>query len=137
MIKKFLLQIIMFPVKVLKRLRDVAILVFKSLHLSMRRKINFDYIAIYIATSLITILFVPLVFTLVEIREAASEVNLTFNKLFVAYSNEDYSESDLELKVKQLADVENVSFQVLIYDDLNEQVYKTIKSNDFEEVTTP
>jgi len=117
MIKKIFLSIFMLPVRWIKGIRDFVIHIFKSVHLSMRRKITFDYLAIYIVVSLISLIAVPLVFLSFEIANEADSINTTFNQLFVAHKNETYTDAELEFKVNQLSDSQNVSYQVLLYKD--------------------
>lgn len=138
MIKTVFMTIILLPVRFIKGLRDFVINIFTSLHLSMRRKIAFDYLAIYVVSSLISLIAVPMVFLFFEIGEEATEANRTFNQLFSAHNNESYTDSELEFKVNQLSDTDEVSYQVFVYSDYTNKVSTlNINTNKFLTIDYP
>jgi len=138
MIKKIFLAIIMLPIRLIKGLRDLVLYMFKSIHLSMRRKIAFDYLAIYVVSSLISLIAVPMVFLFFEIGEDAEATNRTFNQLFSAYNNDSYTDNELEFKVNQLSDTDEVSYQVIVYSNDEDRTIKfQIDTKEFVEVDYP
>ena len=138
MIKQIFSIIISLPIRLIKGLRDVVLYMFRSIHLSMRRKIAFDYLAIYVVSSLISLIAVPMVFLFFEIGQDAQVANHTFNQLFSAYNKGSYTDSELEFKVSQLSETDEVSYQVIVYTDYDNSESKLqIDTNMFKEVDYP
>ncbi len=114
MIRKILMAIITFPIKILKGVRDWFLHTFKNLHLSMRKRIATEYLIVYSLTGLFTILLVPFVFVFFEIDESSDDVNNKLNQYFVSYIEEIYDVEALEVKINQVYIIEDVSLSVII-----------------------
>ncbi len=125
MIKKLIKGIFGFPVWLIKKIRDWIIQIFRSFHLSMRRKITADYLTIYVISAIVSIVMVPLIFMFFEIDDHADEISNVLNQYFISYVEDEYAFEDLELKVNQVYLREEVSLKVGIYqaDEENKFIY--------------
>lgn len=144
MIKEIFLQIARTVYKVIKNATEIVLTVFRSFHLSMRRKIAFDYMAIYVLVALVSLVIIPLIMMFYEIRVDALNINPQFNQILSVYNQGAISEQDLVYKIEQFTLAENVSYLVKIYKnvDMNETVPSvvsdsTIKTGSFKSIDFP
>ncbi len=135
MIKKLFRGIFGFPVWLIKKIRDWIIQIFRSFHLSMRRKITADYLTIYVISAVVSIVMVPLIFMFFEIDDHADEVSNVLNQYFVSYIEDEYDYEDLELKVNQVYLREEVSLKVGISESGTEDKY--IYTGDYKSYDSP
>jgi len=137
MIKRVVFKFLTLPVKLILVIRDFFFYILKSLHLSIRRKIAFDYLMIYSVVSLISLFFVPIIFVFFEIESDVDQNSAIFNQMFVAYNNEIYSNEELENKFQQLTESSSISYQVKIYSNTDEKLLNTVSSGKFHELEYP
>ncbi len=104
MIRKKIQRIALLPVKGIKRSRDFLLYLFKSLHLSMRRKIAFDYLMIYMTVSIMVLVAVPVSYLFFEISNDVRDNRGTVIQLIQAYSENLYTEEELDIKFTQLTE---------------------------------
>ncbi len=116
MIRKKIQRIALLPVKGIKRSRDFLLYLFKSLHLSMRRKIAFDYLMIYMTVSIMVLVAVPVSYLFFEISNDVRDNRGTVIQLIQAYSENLYTEEELDIKFTQLTETGGISYQVMIYE---------------------
>lgn len=119
MIKKFVLSIFNSVYRFIKNATEIALTVFRSFHLSMRRKIAFDYLAIYVLIALVSVSVIPLIFMYYNINVDAKLMSPKFNQMFIAYNQGAISEQELLYKIEQFNTADNISYYVRIYKDEN------------------
>ncbi|MBN2222884.1 MAG: HAMP domain-containing protein [Vallitaleaceae bacterium] len=100
------------PGKWIRRIRNALRYFYRSLHLSMRKKISFDFLIIYIMISIVVISFVPLSYVFYEISMDAQSIGNDFTQIFTAYSKKLYTDEDLALKIDRISTLNNNSYQV-------------------------
>lgn len=119
MIKKFLLRVFNAVYHFIKNATEIVLTVFRSFHLSMRRKIAFDYLAIYVLIALISILVIPLIFMYYDISVDTKQIGPKFNQVLIAYNQGAISEQDLIFKVEQFSVADNISYYIRVYKDVS------------------
>lgn len=107
--------------------------IFKSVHQSMRRKITFDYLMVYVVISLISVIGIPLVFMIFEVQEDVNHSRESFNQVIVNHDRGIYNDAQLNYKVEQLAIEDNSAYEVTVYNKELEES-NTFMSEDYEGV---
>ncbi|WZL80053.1 ATP-binding protein [Vallitaleaceae bacterium 9-2] len=106
---------------------------FQHFHLSMRRKITFDYLILYFFISLISIVFIPIIFVFNNISGEVEEHSYELSRILLAYNQDVYSLQETEIKMNQLTLSSNVSFRVTGYSDFANNVQEfTIETGAFD-----
>lgn len=134
MIKDMFLKIMRIPYIIIKNATEWVLTLFRSFHLSMRRKIAVDYLVIYAFVAIISTLIVPIIFMFYVVHNNAKLTGPKFNQIFSAYNQEAISEQDLMFKVEQYAISDENSYLVNIYEDIkiSEGINSTNKNNQIE-----
>lgn len=107
------------PGKLIRRIRNRILYFYRSLHLSMRKKISFDFLLIYVVIALSVMTLVPLSYVFYEISMDAQTVGNDFAQFFAAFSRKLYSQDELTLKVERLSTLNKTSYQVYRFDPLD------------------
>jgi two-component system, OmpR family, sensor histidine kinase ArlS len=115
MTKNVVFKFLLAPYKVIKHATELAISLFRSFHLSMRRKIAADYLAIYLFVAVVSTIVVPMIFVFYVVHNEAKPLGTEFNQIFSAYNNKSISEQDLTFKIEQYANAEGLSYFITLY----------------------
>jgi len=144
MTKETFLKISSMPYQFIKKATEVIITLFRSFHLSMRRKIAFDYLAIFVFVALVSTMVVPLIFMFYEIHTDAKLVGPQFTQILTSYNKEAITLEELKFKAEQFTSTDNTSYFLSIYDDvgtdekiISNENQSTIKTGKYLSVTLP
>lgn len=86
--------------------------VFLGIHLSIRRKITFDFLTLYVILSTISIVVVSLLFTYYNVDNISYEINDNINKLLLAYDRGQYDLGDLQARLESLSQGDEIQLAV-------------------------
>jgi signal transduction histidine kinase len=106
---------------------------FKHFHLSMRRKITFDYLLLYFFIGLISVLLIPIIFAFNNISGDVEKESYEVNRVLLAYNQEIYSLQETEVKINQMTQSSNISFEIIGYSDFENSIKEfTIQTGAFQ-----
>ena len=107
---------------------------FKQFHLSMRRKITFDYLMLFFFISLINIFFIPLIFAFNHMSSEVEKQSYEVNRVLLAYNQEVYSLEETKVKINQMTQSSNISLEIIGYSDFEKNIKTfTIQSGAFSQ----
>lgn len=117
-----------------RSLKEMIRHIFKSLHQSMRRKIAFDYLMVYVVVSLISMIGIPFVFIIFEVQEDIEASRSSFEQVIISHDKGLYNDEQLTYKVEQLSIEDNVAYKIIVNGaDLEESLLIQSEKYDVEE----
>ena len=137
MTSKLLLAIITAPFRLFITIKNRLIGLFKSLHMSIRRKIAFDYLIIYFLVGVLTVFSMPFFFSLYELSLDAQDMGQLLNQVYIAYDRQLYSDEDLQVKINQLAVSNGVSIHANATETQTDERLFEIHSDNYSGITVP
>lgn len=107
---------------------------FLGIHLSIRRKITFDFLTLYVILSAISIVVVSLLFTYYSVNNLSFEINDNINKVLLSYDRGSYRLKDLQERLFSLSQGNDIQLAVEI---IGENTTESIQTPQFDQGKLP
>lgn len=130
MIKKFARKSVRMLGRFFNWIADFFQSAFLGIHLSIRRKITFDFLALYIVLTTISTIIVSIVFTYYTVDNSSSEINSNVNNLLRAYDREVFKYDELVSRLDNLSEGKAIKLSITVE---NEGAQYQIKTKDYIE----
>lgn len=96
---------------------------FWGIHFSIRRKITFDFLTLYVVLTMLSIVVVSILFTYYNVDHLGVEINVNVNKALLAYDRGTYNKQALKKRLDSLSEGSAIELAVdIIGKDSAEQV---------------
>lgn len=97
-----------------RKISDFLQSTFLGIHLSIRRKITFDFLTLYVFFTVISIVVVSLLFTYYHVDNLSTETNTNINRLLLAYDRGTFNLEALKDRLDNLSEGNNIEIGVEI-----------------------
>ncbi len=101
----------------------------RSLSLSMRRRISFDYLVMYLIVSVITLLVFTMGYNLIQVKSVSRAMEDQVFNLAVLRDRGDLSEASLTQEINQLGQEQSMGIQLIMSPVTGELLGYTVKSD--------
>lgn len=104
MIKKWSKRVLQRIVRIVRAISDFFRSLFLGIHFSIRRKITFDFLTLYVFLTVISIVVVSLLFTYYHVDNLSTEVDMNINRSLVAFDREKFDVAELQTRLNNLSE---------------------------------
>ena len=98
---------------------------FLGIHLSIRRKITFDFLTLYVALTLLSIVVVSFLFTYYSVDHLGVEINANVNKALLAYDRGTYNQQALQKRLDSLSEGSAIELAIDIIGEHSQEHIRT------------
>ena len=98
---------------------------FWGIHFSIRRKITFDFLTLYVVLTLLSIVVVSLLFTYYSVDNLGVEINVNVNKALLAYDRGTYNQQALKKRLDSLSEGSAIELAIDIIGSQSQEQIRT------------
>lgn len=135
-IGKGFLFVVTSPVLLIKVILKWLVNMFKGLQSSIRKKITFDFLFLYLIVSIFSIVIVSVLYLFFQVGQTSDHLNAELNRYYLSYENDFFTEEALNEKINNVSQIYNTSLEVIIQKD-GVEVIKPIKTGELVTLTYP